>query len=298
MKVAKGAKMKNIVYAMFSPGLFSQEITYSLHSVYRYLPPERSDYRFIIFCPAPHEFDGLRADVQQYDPRQLREWAGSHNFRWRIKLKTLEHILQKYGEPVVLLDGDTYFRKSPDRLFERIRPGEAVLHMREGRVCDLEDQIHHELTRLLSSGNICDPLTKSRVLPTNAMWNAGVVGLHPADLPVLKNVIALTDRIVAEEPVITAEQFALSYCLARQTKLRASDDLVFHYWAMQYRRPFRAVMAELLPGTAGLPEAERVERLYAVRPRASIAKRGLNKVLHLLDSIGIRIKSESTRQSG
>jgi hypothetical protein len=290
--------MKNIVYSMFSPGLFSQEIIYSLHSVYRYLPPRRSDYRFIIFCPTASEFEGLRADIVQYDPLQLQEWAGSHDFRWRIKLKTLEHALQKYGEPVVVIDGDTYFRKSPDRLFERIRPGRAVLHIREGRVCDLEDQVHRDLTRLLSSTEICDPITNARILATNAMWNAGVIGLHPADLPVVKSVLDLTDRIVAEEPIITAEQFALSYCLTRHTKLRGCDDLVFHYWSMQYRRPFRALLADLLRRTAGLPEAERVKQLYAVRPQASIAKRALNTTLSIFDSVGIRVKTESTRQSG
>lgn len=290
--------MKNIVYSMFSPGPYKEEITYSLHSVYKFLPPERADYRFTIYSSTPRDFDGLRVNVVQFDPGQLDEWAGPHKFQWRIKLKTLEHALMKFGEPVVLLDGDTYFQKSPDKLFERISPGNTVLHIREGIVSDLEDQCHRDLTRALASSVISDPLTNTRILPALEMWNAGVVGVHPADLHVLRSAIELTDRLLAEAHIVTTEQFALSYCLARQTKLRACHDIVFHYWNKKYRRPFRSTIGELLPSTAGLPEAERAEKLYVDRPRASTARTVLNMTLYSLDSLGIRINPKIPRQSG
>jgi hypothetical protein len=290
--------MKNIVYSMFSPGPYVHEIAYSLHSVYKFLPPERTDYRFIVYCSTPAEFEGVRATVLRFEPEQLREWAGPHNFGWRIKLKTLEDALLRFGEPVALLDGDTYFRKSPDRLFARIRPGRTVLHIREGKVRNLEDQCHRDLTQLLSRVDIPDPVTGTRIKPVAEMWNAGVIGIHPSDLQVVRDALALTDRLLAEEHIVTVEQFALSYCLGTKTNLRGCQDLVFHYWNKKYRKPFRTLIADLLPSTAGLPEAERARRLYEVRPQPSTAKKILNNTLYALDSCGIRLNATIPRQSG
>jgi hypothetical protein len=290
--------MKNIVYYMFSPGIYSDEIAFSIHTAYRFLPPSRSDYRFIIYCPPEVEFKNLRAEVVHYDPQKLQEWVGPKNFRWRIKIKTLEEVLQKYGEPTVLIDGDTYFQKSPDKLFDRITPGNSVLHIREGRVCDLEDEEHRDLTRVLNEKIINDPITGARIASTQAMWNSGVAGLHPADIRLLASSLELTDRIVAEEPINTSEQFATAYLFETQTHLRPCDDIVYHFWSMPYRRPFRPRMMEVLRSTEGMPEAERAERLYAIRPQTALRRRMRNRLLKWSDNLGFKILPYLPRQNG
>lgn len=283
---------------MFSPGRFSQEITYSLHSAYRFLPPSRSDYRFIVFCPSANDFKNLRVQTVEYGQERLAQWAGPHNFGWRIKLQTLVHVLRTYNEPTVLIDGDTYFRRSPDYLFKRIKPGRSVMHIREGRVCDLTDQNHQDLAALLRTGTIRDPVSGAPIPATQEMWNAGVIGVDPADVGTIEQSIALTDQILARNPIYTIEQFALSYCLQTRTRLRPCDDTVFHYWSMRYRRPFRMVLEELLENTANLGEAERAMKLYAHRPKASLPKQTLNKVLGILDKMEVRLLSSKPRQSG
>lgn len=283
---------------MFSPGIFSDEIVFSLHSAYRFLPPWRSDYRYVIYCPEECTFEGLRAEVIHYHPDQLREWAGPKDFHWRIKLKTMEDVLQRYHAPAVLIDGDTYFRKSPDRLFDRLRPGSSLLHIREGRVCDLEDQEHRDLTRLLTEKEICDPMTGGRITPMNAMWNSGVFGMHPADAHLLTSILALTDRIVEEEPIYTSEQFASSYMLATQTDLRPCDDVVYHFWSKIYRRPFRSRMPQLLRRTEGMSEAERAAVLYSIRPTTPFRRKMRNSMIALMDDLGMRVDAAYPRQSG
>lgn len=289
--------MKNLVYYMFSPGVFSLEIVYSLHTAYHFLQG-RSDYRFIIYCPPEVSFEGVRADIVHYSPSQLTAWAGPYNFRWRVKIKTLCDVLQKYGEPAVLIDGDTYFRKSPDRLFGRVQPGRSVLHIREGRVCDMNDEEHRDMSTLLMRADIRDPINNARILPQQAMWNSGVMGIHPADHPLLEQAVELTDRITAVEPVNTSEQFALSAILESHTKLQPCDDIVFHYWSMRYRRPFRAVIQELVDSTRGLPEAERARMYYERRTRPRLAKTVLNRGLQFLDSAGLTLFRGDPRQSG
>ncbi len=283
---------------MFSAGRFSQEITYSLYSAYRFLPPSRSDYRFIVFCPSANDFKGLRAQTVEYGQERLAQWAGPHNFGWRVKLCTLAHVLHSYNEPTVLIDGDTYFRRSPDYLFKQIQPGNSVMHIREGRVCDLKDQSHKDLATLLRTGTIRDPVSGAPIPAIQDMWNAGVIGVDPADVGTIEQSIALTDQILARNPINTTEQFALSVCLAARTKLRQCDDTVFHYWSMRYRRPFRTVLEKLLESTANLGEAERAIELYAHRPKASLPKRTLHKALEILDNLGVHLLSRNPRQSG
>ncbi len=290
--------MKNLVYYMFSPGIYSDEITFSLLSAFRYLEPSRSDYRFIIYSPPGVEFPNLRAEVIRYDPRQLAEWSGPRNFQWRIKLKTMEDVLRRFNEPAVLIDGDTYFQKSPDRLFDRIRPGHSLLHICEGRVCDLEDEIHHDLTRLLTEKNITDPFTGVRIASTTMMWNSGVMGLHPADTHIVEKSLALTDQIVAEDPIYTSEQFASSYLLEKYTRLHAGDDVVYHFWSKMYRRPFRPKLTELVRRTEGMPEGDRAAVLYASRPRTPLRRRMRNRMVHAMDGFGVRFHPECPRQNG
>ena len=45
----------------------------------------------------------------------------------------LRHALRNYG-PAVLVDTDTYFLKPPQKLFARMKPGHAVMHLCEGQL--------------------------------------------------------------------------------------------------------------------------------------------------------------------
>jgi hypothetical protein len=55
-------------------------------------------------------------------------------------------------EALPLLDGDTWFRKSPRLLFDRVGPGRAVMHIREGHLTEMEIAmpIHRRAVALVS----------------------------------------------------------------------------------------------------------------------------------------------------
>jgi hypothetical protein len=250
-----------------------------------------------VYCVNVKDFEGLRVETVEFGQELLEKWAGPHNFRWRIKIETLADVLRKYGEPTIIIDGDTYFRRSPDHIFKRIKPGRAVMHIREGRVCDLQDETHKDMKALLRSGEIHDPSDGAAIPATQAMWNAGVVGVDASDLRAVEEATILTDHIVTKRPVETAEQFSLSYCLEKPTRLHSCEDAVFHYWSMRYRRPFRANLHRILEDTAPLPEAERSKVLYTYRPRSSRRKKILNAAIRVLDLCGVRLYSGSPRQS-
>jgi hypothetical protein len=63
-----------------------------------------------------------------------------------------------------------------------------------------------------------------------------VVGLDPTDRSLLDDALHFVDGVHAHAGIFNAEQFGLTEVLRTRTKLRASDDVVTHYWG--FPRPF------------------------------------------------------------
>ena len=64
----------------------------------------------------------------------------------------------------------------------------------------------------------------------SAIWNAGVIGLDPADAKLLDEVLDLTDQFCACSNLHVLEQLAFSYVLTQRSVVSETHDIVFHYW--------------------------------------------------------------------
>jgi hypothetical protein len=198
--------------------------------------------------------------------------------------------LERYEGPTALLDGDTYFRRSPWRLFDRIGPGRTAMHVREGLLDRLPGENHAELAAVLQAGGPWTdlagrPLTLTASEP---MWNSGVVGVDPADRRLIDEAIHLTDQLCSRLRMHTLEQFALGIVLGRATRLREALDVVFHYWDRAFRDPFHEQLPQLLAQHASLPLAERARRCHACRPRPTVRSRVRTRVTRWLRTVGLR----------
>jgi hypothetical protein len=182
----------------------------------------------------------------------------------------LTTALKTYDGPALLIDGDTYFRCSPDHLFRRITPEQSVMHVMEGYVGHLRAVGHarHRLSTL--SVNVGVEYQFAKDTP---MWNSGVVGVHPARAGVLEEAVALCDALHAAAPSWISEQLAFSSVLRRHTRVRESRDVIFHYHPRDIRTPFRQMLPILMSQYGALPPFEKASALYVHRPRPSSAKR-------------------------
>ena len=281
--------MKNLVYLSYGPGLHEQENAYSVLSAYRWLGVGRPDWRIVVYTDRPDSFADFGVATVVLDARTMEEWAGPSGFGHRRKIMAVRDALQRFDGPTALLDGDTYFRRSPYRLFSRIGPGRSVMHLREGRVNSLPGGQHAELASLLESGPALTDLAGNviSVSATTIMWNSGVIGVHPADRHVLDEAIHLTDELCSRSKLHTLEQFALGVSLGRHTSLRETGDIVFHYWEGSFRVPFRQRLTQILDRYASLPLSERARLSYADRPRSSIRRRCRALYNRLLQSAGL-----------
>ena len=62
------------------------------------------------------------------------------------------------------------------------------------------------------------------------MYNAGVIGLHPADFGALGEALTFTDRAVKLGYSHIWEQLGVSVALGRRSDIGTVDDVVHHYW--------------------------------------------------------------------
>lgn len=182
--------------------------------------------------------------------------------------------LQRFPGSVIQVDADTYFRKSPALLFERIKPGASVMHVPEGR---LAESRQHVLQKIIRDCTYVDRSGASLVFKVDemVMWNAGVIGVHADDLPLLEETRWLTDQMMRHEAAYSiahVEQLATSYFLSRN-RLSSCSDVIFHYWRKDIRVQFDCLLPTILAASADSPLQERGARAYTQRPRHNFLNR-------------------------
>jgi hypothetical protein len=278
--------MNYLLYLSYGRGLHEQEVTFSVLSASRWSDPTR--YRVLIYTDHPESFQNLDADIVFVSPEQWDEWSGPRNFAHRRKILALQHALREYQSRVVLLDGDTWLRAPVDRLFDLVAPGRAVMHIREGEISQIDSPILRELTHMLAGSLFADlGGNELKISSDVSMWNAGVIGMDPAELPLLQEVLHLTDQFCAVSDLHVLEQFAFSWILQNKTELSECPDLVFHYWPPYLHQPFREQLPGLLERSSRMSSAKRIQYLYRGRPRPGVFRRGKVVLKRILQFVGL-----------
>jgi hypothetical protein len=260
--------MDNLLYLSYGQGPHVDQLVYAVLSALHVLGRDRNTYRIIVYTDSPAILSDLPVHIEPLSAEVLIEWAGPFEFNHRRKIFVIKDALEKFGGRLVYCDCDTYFLEHPGKLFARIRPGHTVMHIREGHLDDchgsdiavfLED---HNL-RTIAGG-------RWNITPETPMFNAGVLGLHEADISLLDEVVYLTDQIYPHVRIHTIEQFAFSACFRQFTKLRQSYDIVHHYWPPPGRALFGEKLQRVFHDPSVSSQEERFRRLLPHQPRQSI----------------------------
>lgn len=266
--------MNTLLYLSYGQGPHELEVIYSVWSA-RHCSADGDNLRIVIYTDHPDSFSNVEADVELISTDQWSEWGGPQNFNHRRKILALQHAIQKTDAPVILVDGDTWWRGSVQQLFERVAPGRAVMHIREGSIAEIDGPRISELRSLIGDNQFDLADGSSAKIPADCqMWNAGVIGLHPNDSGILNDVIHLTDQFCSRCELHILEQFAFSFLLQTKMQLTEAFDLVFHYWPPYLHTPFRDVLPQLLDQAKQVEAESRAAYLYKYRPRPSLSRRG------------------------
>ena len=208
-----------LVLQAYGSASLRHQARFAVHSWLHWLEP--SAFRVLLFTDAPEEFAAtLPADLdwatEPMDARRLADWRGGIDFVHRVKIEALRCAAARCGGPLLYLDGDTACVAHPQPVLDALAAGHPVMHTFEGRLATSPHRLHRKIWRKLRSlGEFQVDLTQGeRVLTADTpMWNAGVIGLAPAHLPLLDDALVLTDMLYIMYPKHVMEQLAFSFLL-------------------------------------------------------------------------------------
>jgi hypothetical protein len=257
--------VNHLVYLSYGQGPHVDETRFAILSAVHHDGPSPAGYQTVVITDNPAAYADFPVSTDLLTPEQIRDWPGPTGYIHRIKILALQQLMQRRPGKAVMVDGDTYFRRSPTALFERVAPGRSVMHVREGTIGHLV-ALGHIRQQLVQVKNNLGPAGRYDFAAGTAMWNSGVIGIDPADAGLFTDVIALNDSIRQQVPVKIAEQLAFNRVLERHTHLAESRDIVFHYHQDFMRDRFRQRLPGLMRQTASLPAVERAAALWSQRP--------------------------------
>ncbi|WP_406820182.1 hypothetical protein ACJA3S_23625 [Pseudomonas sp. KnCO4] len=225
-----------LVYLAFGPATYHQEACFSIISALAHLDSAAGEAMGIqVYTDNPQPYAGLPVSVHVLDEATRQAWNAPHGYHFRSKHVLLRQVLQQHPL-AVLIDTDTFFRKSPLELFARVAPGRLLCNAIGARYgSNQKCLLYKNLLAILESRGLADcqmPLV-----------NSGVIGLTAQDAGALDRSIAMMDEFhpLARE-AYTLEEFCLAVAAYRTLELAECTDVIHHYWSRkaQFRAKIQA----------------------------------------------------------
>jgi hypothetical protein len=208
-----------------------------------------------VYTDAPEAFAALdgRVHLRVLSADDIRRWRGPLDFTHRLKVEMIRELAGRFpSDKLLYLDADTFFVSPVSRVVERIGPGRGVMHEREYNVATRDSsqlrKFRKHMGRLRFEGGPVD-LTRD-------MWNAGALGLDPADFGMIPRWLAFVDTLYPRYRRGLVEQYGAALMLQQRCEVSPCTDEVFHYWAQ--KDEYVAAIRERLAASATRAMDERL----------------------------------------
>jgi hypothetical protein len=267
---------RNILYVSYGEGPHLHETVFSALTMMRFGP----DVRACVVTDQPEFFRAYGIDALPVTAEAMQQWMGAARLNHRCKIMALKHACETLAGTSIMVDGDTIFRASPMKLFERVAAGRSVMHMREGLLGESRVEGLRRAGRELAAAGIAQGAA-------TMMWNAGVVGISRADGPLLDEVLAMTDMLLARKFLPQWEQISFSVVLAAKTKLQEARDVVEHYCVSPQRKQFRKLLPMVLAAAMEQDGEQRAAFLHERRLRTPLSARARVLVKDVANAVGV-----------
>jgi hypothetical protein len=182
---------------------------------------------FVALTDHPERFESFRGAVstERLSLEQLQAWRRGAS-GWRHKLEA-ERALMPSAGALVLLDSDVVAVQPLEPFVRELQGGAVFLHKPEYVIGESRRRGNRRMWESLRDRSFGG----WRVLPTDAMWNAGVVGLRSDDASLVNDALVMHDAIAsagADHPFL--EQLTTSVVFGRTKRLKAAAPYFAHYW--------------------------------------------------------------------
>ena len=218
----------NIVYLVFGTKIENYQQAY--FSIFTALLHKNDDDKIIVITDDSTLFGFFEGKIETIVINQdtIRDWEGPHQFFWRVKIKALQLVAQKYPQDSILyLDSDTFFYKNTEVLLTALQNGNQFMHLNEGKLSQLSSKTEKLMWKQMKGKSYGNIIINENV----AMWNAGLIGVSQKHFECLELTLQINDAMCADGVTRRLiEQFAFSLGLNQYSELQPADHIVGHYW--------------------------------------------------------------------
>lgn len=218
----------NIVYLVFGTKIENYQQAY--FSIFTALLHKNDDDKIIVITDDSSLFGFFEDKIETIVINQdtIRDWEGPHQFFWRVKIKALQLVAQKYPQDSILyLDSDTFFYKNTAVLRTALQSGNQFMHLNEGKLSQLSSKTEKLMWKQMKGKSYGNIIINENV----AMWNAGLIGVSQKHFECLELTLQINDAMCADGVTRRLiEQFAFSLGLNQYSELQPADHIVGHYW--------------------------------------------------------------------
>lgn len=219
--------MKILLYHIYGDQRnYHLELSYSVLSAYRFLRDDPRGVRIVLVADEQNKRPDLPVENIVVSAETLDEWSLDWSYHHAIKPCAVQHVMQLYQAPVISLDTDTFFLAHPAELFDRIAPGNGLMHVSEGSLRESVSWAEWQALIEKSDGEI----GRWSITPETVMHNSGAFGLSVEDAGILDAAKELIASIRTMSDMFTTEQLAISMVLSEKMTVSHCPDIVDHYW--------------------------------------------------------------------
>ena len=192
---------------------------------------QNDSIEFVVLTEKPLEFSSYPVKTFLINEKKKYEWSIGGKYNFRIKNRGLAYIMDNLNlteeDKILFFDADTYFHKSPLKLFELIKPHQALFYLNEGLIYKRKrfrvfvDNLEGKSIKI---ENQYYQLTKD-----SAMWGSLMVGIMPNMRPSLEWADKLMLEFYKMVPAHTIEPFSLSESLLKKYKVVEGSEFISLY---------------------------------------------------------------------
>jgi len=218
----------NIIYLVFGNNMDNYQQVY--FSVYTAFAHKNTEDRIIVVAEDPSLFASFQDKIEIIPISRaiIKEWEGKYQFFWRVKIKALQLVAEKYpSDSILYLDGDTFFYNKMDSLRDGMKNGQNYMHIEEGRMSVLASKTEKLMWKQMKGKSYFN----TKIDEDSTMWNAGLIGISAKHFGCLELTLGINDAMCADGVTRRLiEQFAFSLGLNEYSPLKPADHVVGHYW--------------------------------------------------------------------
>lgn len=211
-------KSHQLIYIAFGDETYQTEAFFSIASaIARNLETPGFSFDINVYTDNPDFYKNLPVQTHPIN----KDWYGEINYHFRLKPAVVYENADKYKK-TILIDTDTFFKKSPKHLFDKIKKNNLLCNSKH------PESINHIDDRVLKV------ISRENLLKKDFVYlNSGVIGIHKSSSYIIKNTINIIDKLYPELSFYyTLEELSLALAASLE-KVDSTDcvEVIHHYWS-------------------------------------------------------------------